>query len=277
MIAYPTMNSQLLGLKNFNFANPIAKPPKSPKKAPNPRPRLAAFQKARLRARVSMVTCSEPWTEVAVERAEAQAIDPMIANVERQLADRGIYPPRPDLGPNRLPRAGAVLMRRCDGCGRVVPPNNVASYRLVQLCDDCRIEPDVDRNDAADQPANRPHGARAPGAQFGTLMEGIVDAGANRKEAREQLIQIGLTEAEIMAMSFTHAGYSTRRVAELGRWSQTYVRKLLKSAASKLRRSGLVVPQPRNVEVSCRSRSVDPVKLDGMTQRLADRPHCEEL
>jgi hypothetical protein len=272
MIAHSTAAASLIRITHFNFASPVAKPSRAPMVKPAKRRPMAPFLRGRLRAKVAIVTCSEPWTEHAAAKAEAQGIDPKIANVARQLADCGIYPPPMDLGPDRLPRTGAVLMRRCDGCGRVVPPNNVASYRLVRLCDDCRIEPEVDPDHAADQA----HVARAPGAHLCTLMKGVVDDDANRRRAREQLTQIGMTEPEIMAMSFTHAGYSTRRVADLGRWSQSYVRKLLKSAANKLRRSGLALPKPRVADQTSRTRNLNPVKLDGMTERLADRSDCEE-
>lgn len=102
-------------------------------------------------------------------------------------------------------------------------------------------------------------------------MEGFIDADAKRNQAHEQLHQLGLTEPEITAMAFTYAGYSTRRVAELGRWSQTYVRKLLNSAAKKLRRSGLMVPRPSNDGTNHQPLNVDPLKLDFMTEHVTDR------
>jgi hypothetical protein len=224
---------------------------------------LPPFQQARLRAKIAALTCSEPWTDLATESAQAQGIVPNIANVASQLALRGIYPPKPDLGPHHLPRIGAVRMRRCDGCGRIVPPNNLASYKLVRLCDDCRIEPETD----LDETVEKPTGARAPGARFGILIEGLTDDDTKRQEARKQLNQIGLTDPEIMAMSFTHAGYSTRRIADFGRWSQTYVRKLLYSAATKLHRSGLAVPQAPAAATN-RPRFLDPVDLDDMSHRV---------
>jgi hypothetical protein len=152
-----------------------------------------------------------------------------------------------------------------------VPPNNVASFKIVRLCDDCRIEPDADPDEIADRPDGGRDLARAPGAQLDILMEGPITDDANRDAARRQLNQMGLTDPEIMAMSLTHAGYSTRRVADLGRWSQTYVRKLLSSAAKKLRRSGVAVPKAPAPESMPRSCTVDPQKLDCMTAHVSDR------
>jgi hypothetical protein len=249
MISRTSPPAHVVQLKNVVAPKPIARAP------------LAAFARARLRAKVAMVTCSETWTETAAEAAEKSGIDPDTTNVSAQLCARGIYPPKPDAGPALLARVGAVRMKRCDGCGRITPPNNVASYRLVRLCDDCRIEPDADLDESAG-------GARAPGAQLRTLVEGAVNGEFNREAARDKLAQIGLTDAEVMALAMTHAGYSTRRVAEMGRWSQSYVRKLLKSAAKKLQRSGLAVPKGSSAEVSHRDFRVDPVKLDAMTPRV---------
>ena len=240
-------------------SNPAGQASGAPPK-PMVRPPLPAFARARLRAKVAAVTCSEPWTETAAESAEKHGINPNVKSVLAQLWARGIYPPKPDPGPNSLPRVGAVRMKRCDGCGRIVPPNNLASHRLVRLCDDCRIEPDADPNE-------KPGSARAPGAHLRTLVEGAVNGEFNREEAREKLAQIGLTDPEVMALALTHAGYSTRRVGEMGRWSQSYVRKLLKSAAKKLHRSGLGVPEGSKAEPSHRDFRVDPVKLDAMTPR----------
>jgi hypothetical protein len=229
---------------------------------PVARPPLPAFGRARLRAKVAAVACSEPWTDAATESAERNGIDPNMANVRAQLFARGIYPPKPDAGPNGLPRLGAVRMKRCDGCGRIVPPNSVASYRLVRLCDDCRIEPDADLDD-------NEGGAQAPGAQLGVLIEGAIED-ANREAARAKLNEIGLSDPEIMAMALTHAGYSTRRVAELGRWSQAYVRKLLRSAADNLRRSGLAAPKARAAQKSGRARFVDPDMLDDIAVDVSE-------
>ncbi len=231
----------------------LAGPQAAVRRQPSP---LPAFQIARLRARIGAVTCSEPWSETAMSHAQKQGVNPANENIARQLADRGIYPPPVDAGPNQRLRRGAVRMRRCDACGRIVPPNNVAEHLLVRLCDDCRIEPATD----LDESANESQIARAPGAQSRLWVEGLTDADANRNTARQTLMQMGLTEPEVMALSLMHAGYSTRRIADLGRWSQTYVRKLLQSAGKKLRRSGLKVPQPERQKLP-RCRPVDPTKL----------------
>ena len=220
---------------------------------------LAAFERERLRAKVGAIACSEPWAELIAAAAERQGIDPNIANMARALADRGIYPPRADLGPDRRRRRGAVRMCRCDACGRIVPPIALAEHRMVRICDDCRFQPEVD----LDEPAE----ARAPGAHPHLLMEGPDTANMTPSTTRQQLLRLGLNEAEVMALAFTHAGYSTRRVAEFGRWSQTYVRKLLASAGRKLQRSGLNAPKPPTSEPLGRSRFVDPVKLDAMSTR----------
>jgi hypothetical protein len=230
------------------------------------RPPLPEFQRARLRAKVAAVTCSEPWTELAAASAEVHAIDPNLNNVEAQLKDRGIYPPRPELGPDRWPRRGAVRMRRCDACGRTVPPNNLACHRLIRLCDDCRIEPDIDPDEAAEMADF----ARAPGAQLCTLVEGYVSRDATPQSARQQLQQLGLTDPQITAMALTQAGYSSRHVAQLCRWSRSHVRKLLNAATNTLRRSGLEVPKTSNPGTNLRSRSVDAMKLDGMTMNVSD-------
>jgi hypothetical protein len=227
---------------------------------------LRNLQRQRLREKVAALTCSTPWAEDAAAKAEQQGVDPNSAQMARQLAERGIYPPRPELGPLQLPRRRPVRMRRCDACGRLVPPNNLASNRFVRVCDDCRIQPEVDLDEI---PAN-PQGARAPGAQLCTLVEGNTDADENRRLARRHFREMGLTDAEVMALSFTYAGYSTRGVAELGRWSQTYVRKLLQSAGRKLRRCGLQVPRSQQAIAAANARPtcVDPLKLDAMSTRV---------
>jgi hypothetical protein len=272
MITRFALQAPTTRFKTFNFQAPnLAKALASPLHAvpkPPQRPTLAPFQRARLRAKIATITCSDPWTELATTAAESHGIHAHIESIPSQLALRGIYPPKPDPGPDRLPRVGAVRMRRCDGCGRIVPPNNVASFKLVRLCDDCRIEPETDPDIAADRPDSIRDSARAPGAQFGTLMEGPIADDTQRDAVRDQLNQLGLTDPEIMAMALTHAGYSTRRVADLGRWSQTYVRKLLNSAARKLRRSGLAVPKAPDHGTTSRTVNMDPVKLDCMSDRV---------
>jgi len=227
------------------------------------RPKLPAFQRARLRAKIAAVTCSEPWTELAAAAAETQGVDPSIANVARQIAARGIYPPPSEPGPRSRPRIGAVRMRRCDACGRMVPPNNMASFKLIRLCDDCRIEPDAD----LDETAQKPTCARTPGVQFSILIEGVTNQEVKRNDARRQLNQIGLTDPEITAMALICTGCSTRRIADMSQWSQTYVCKLLASAARKLQRSGLRVPKAPEPEAH-RPSFVDPVTLDDLSDRV---------
>ena len=161
-----------------------------------------------------------------------------VFNYEDQLAMEGrvlVGDVRVDL----LPRIGAVRMRRCHACARIVPPNNLASYKLVRLCDDCRIQPDV-HPDEIDQ---KPTCARAPGAHLRQWIEGVTYEKPHLGNPRKRLMQIGLTDSEITAMALVFAGYSTRRVGNIGHWSQAYVRKLFKFATNKLQRSGLPVPK----------------------------------
>jgi hypothetical protein len=251
-------------------AHPAPACPVAARKSPNttrkgaPRQPLPAYARDRLRAKVSAVTCSESWAEVAAQAAEVHSIDPNIANIAPQLADRGIYPPRAELGPDCRPRHNAVRMRRCDACGRIVPPNNLASHQLIQLCDDCRIQPEVDPDRSADIVDDGRH----PQAQLRTLVAGCVSQDANVATAREQLQRIGLTDHEITVLAFTYAGYSSRALAQLCNWSRPFVRRRIESASRKLRSAGLVVPKaPQTISMG-RMQRIDPHKLNAMARAV---------
>ncbi|MBV8782293.1 MAG: hypothetical protein JO353_12930 [Phycisphaerae bacterium] len=236
---------------SFNF---------KPRPAATPAP-MTDLQRRRLASRIASIACSSRWADVAIAAAERNRIDPANAKFDRQLADRGIYPPPADPGRDDLPRRHPVRMRRCNACGRIIPPNNMAYHRLIRVCDDCRIEP----TDADDDKM-----ARTPGVQFDTLVEGYGDKQTPEQTARQKLASLGLTNQEICILAFMIEGYSTRRIAGFVHRSQTFVLKVRNSALSKLRRSGLKMPARRepNAEVPLpRVWNVDPAKLESFTDR----------
>jgi hypothetical protein len=226
---------------------------------------LAQHQRARLAAQIDAITCSQPWSEVAAAAAEMAGLSPEQPALAMQLRSRGIYPPRADAGPGGVLRRGTVRMKRCHVCGRIVPPNNLATHRLARVCDDCRIEPPAD----LDASHGEPEPARTPGVRSRTLMKDVIDDEHQPATARQRLFELGLTDVQITAVALLHAGYSSRRVAEMLRCSQTYICKLLNSANRKLRRSGLSLPSIGHSTPHQRTCSVDPVKLDAMGGRSA--------
>lgn len=158
------------------------------------------------------------------------------------LEEFEIYPPPPDIVPGR-PRH-VVRMKRCNLCGKKVPPQYTATLNLhgifVRICADCAIQPSL------------------RSAQETLSVERLLRERAVYKELKS----IKLNDAEIAAMALWWEGCTQRQIGHWLEKSQSFIRLLLKSGMDKVRRAGLALPPRPEAPTGRRTVRTDPAILD---------------